>query len=807
MYLSTDNSDKLDKIIKRFEVSLRSFVADSLIQFIKSSTDLERELDILNSNIASSSIILSNEIKSKIEKKKKESKKVYSAIEYSYNSYINRTVASGEVPYISDLIDFIVFFINTRFQKFLGKNYFKSPQEFYYLAQNFKNIRNYLSHHASKNIDLKEAEESIRFISILMNIIEDKYFWYSSVIELLEFIDDFSKSITGNPLRIHNLDNIPFKHGKVIFRDKELRKISDSLLGKQNQLRTSDSLVIFGYGGVGKTALVIEFIYDLIKSILDKSFKMEIDFILFFTGKEEMLKVKETTGEYYVEKLKPQIKSFDELLKGIFRYLKIQNISQLEKDNKKGIIVVDNLETLPDSEKDKIIEFIRYGVPRNIKFIVTSREEENCEERLHLQEFKEVNNGVKFIDEYIAQNDLSLSLNDNEKNNLIKASRGNTLIIVLSVTRLNFGVSSFTEIIGDLNSSTQNMEQLVTFMYANTFERTIKYLESQGKPVSKILKVLSLYDEEMNIHAITTITDVQYSHAEEICNILATRLIVNKRYENFSLNEFAQKFVFVSQDNDIESDTYKVKISEYKNAIRKKMELIAKKKENPTLLSIFDDWAPTTDTDSLCIAEAFSMYDGQVAELRKLKGNKNQFKEALDRLSNDFTKIEAMTNHPYIKYQKARLFREVTENLENESDYNQLIAESYSHCVHSVNFFYQNIKITKSFASVLWIYGKFVKKGLNDLNKSIQLFEESRNIFLKLNSSKDKSIPFDDVYYKLLSELGDTYLTIYEKEKNDKKLKQKILYIITDLEILKSRSVGASFDFNKYIINYKNRIR
>ena len=185
MYLSTDNSDKLDKIIKRFEVSLRSFVADSLTQFIKSSTELEIELDTLNQNIGFSSIIFSNEIKSKIEKKKKEAQKVYSAINYSYNSYVSKTVTSGEVPYVSDLIDFIIFFINTHFQKFLSKNFFKSPQEFYYLAQNFKNIRNYLSHHASKNIDLKEAEESIRFISVLMNIIDDKYFWYSGVIELL----------------------------------------------------------------------------------------------------------------------------------------------------------------------------------------------------------------------------------------------------------------------------------------------------------------------------------------------------------------------------------------------------------------------------------------------------------------------------------------------------------------------------------------------------------------------------------------------------------------------------------------------
>ncbi|UKI16584.1 MAG: hypothetical protein L6V87_01410 [Ruminococcus sp.] len=64
-------------------------------------------------------------------------------------------------------------------------------------------------------------------------------------------------------------------------------------------MRKQVSMVLFGYGGVGKTALALEVVKQVIKDIQDNTTinGYRPDFILFFTAKEEALSFSSTTGK------------------------------------------------------------------------------------------------------------------------------------------------------------------------------------------------------------------------------------------------------------------------------------------------------------------------------------------------------------------------------------------------------------------------------------------------------------------------------------------------------------------------------
>ena len=66
----------------------------------------------------------------------------------------------------------------------------------------------------------------------------------------------------------------------------------EHLIGENEYSRVSGSTVIYGYGGVGKTALVIDFTYEILQKMQEDEFNSLYDFILFFSSKEEVLTTK-----------------------------------------------------------------------------------------------------------------------------------------------------------------------------------------------------------------------------------------------------------------------------------------------------------------------------------------------------------------------------------------------------------------------------------------------------------------------------------------------------------------------------------
>jgi hypothetical protein len=759
MYLSTPNCFELDNIIKSFEVSYRSFVVEKLKSKFASENDFLDAINELLLKVKPSSVINSNRNYKKLSDIKGKYIKHYQAISDCFSNYVSRNIEDNDVPFVSTVIDYVELFFDPTFvSSDLIKGF--SPIEFVGASEKYRKIRNDLSHPASSKISLSDTKEIFLFIKRLSLNLDDKYFWFVPKDIINRKIDALAQSISENPIKIHNLDEIAFAHQrKVICRENEINILKQYLFG--STYRNAGSIVIFGYGGLGKTALVLELIDEIIKDCIDKSNVNKLEFILFFTSKEEVLDYSQTTGNLQIKQLRKQISSFEEFRSKFFSTLKINDISDLEKS--RGIVVIDNIETLSESgEKDKIMNFISNSPP-TVQYILTSREEEECDKRMSLKGFEQSNRGEEFLGDYIKFNNLDVDL-QNKELELLKASKGNTLILILSLLRLNDKLSNITEIVSELNSiSSPNIETVSLFMYRNTFDRIVRELDSPD--TMRILTVISLYNEAVDLYSISKLSVVNnLTEVERICDRLASKLVLSKIEDYYELNEFANKFIFIKlRQNTIEEKELRGKIDDYRYSRRQKMRRLEEKKlSNTGLKAIMEDWYPRNNTDRLAIYDVYNLYRKAtelVGEHNNMAANQMKIE-----INDGFEEAEAMSAHPYIKFQKAKIYELFLKKQVRGYQLQELIADittCYEDIIITIKVDFKYIKNTKSYASVLWFYGQFLIYQFNHYSDALKYLDESKRVFEELGHC-EKS----EQYKGVLKSLKITYKELDSKTRN-----------------------------------------
>lgn len=91
------------------------------------------------------------------------------------------------------------------------------------------------------------------------------------------------------PVPINNFSEMPISDTVIVCRDNEINKVKNFVYGTVGALRKHHSLSIYGYGGVGKTALVLECLKGIVADLLDDTtindYKPE--YILFFSAKKK----------------------------------------------------------------------------------------------------------------------------------------------------------------------------------------------------------------------------------------------------------------------------------------------------------------------------------------------------------------------------------------------------------------------------------------------------------------------------------------------------------------------------------------
>lgn len=791
MYLSLEEIRLLDDAIKYFEVGFRTYIAKGLIAKYPTRELYKTAICGKKDNFRGEDIILSSKISSNLDGLSQQSKinSVYELlVETVQNTSIDdkQEVKKNGFLVISELISLTYIFGTDIFSELLLA--FNSREEYMYLAEEYRVVRNNIEHPGA-NISTFFYFEVNRFIMKALPCINDAYFWFASKEELRKKLDSLTVSINNSIHIVHNLSNLPKQKYKFVCRTKETDLIKTYLQGNEYGMGRMHYILISGFGGMGKTALIIEVIMQMIRDYNNGKTRDNrwFDFILFFTAKEEVLDVGEK-DEIEKYSIKSQISSLDDIKIELKRNLGTDNLQGI---NKKGLIVIDNFETLPDDEKTKINNYIIYESKQEVQFVITSRNDEHVDTnyQLQLKAFSE-NDGIDFIDKYIDENNLNIDLNMEEKRRLVLLCKGNTIVLVLSLNRIARGVQ-LNQVDSELATiGSETISNIVSFMAKNSFDEIYKQFTGSEEEINRILQILILYEDPIDKYSLKYLSETELVFVDKVVDALVSGLILEQHREEFAINEFARTYLLIKfKPNKIDFVRKQNAVMEYKRKLsHRKSALVDCRNRNPQIDSLLREWQPNNIIDELAILEAFEAYNhfgvGRFVNGRHKLSRNYQ----ISNINDYFKKIEETSTHPYIYAQKARIILPLLKlrNVNKKELVNSL-EDSFEKTIISVEMQYTNIKGTLSYASILRELGRFYLENVEkpDYEKAANNSEKAREIYLQINH-QDKYLYFTD--YNLLR----AYSGLYERTK-DKIYLTEIKALINEIQdagVMKSQRIN-----------------
>lgn len=740
MNLNSSLQSMLDTPTKAFEVALRCFVADNLLCQYPDEQSLKDEIQKRIDAIKGTHIILSGKIASSNILSAKEWPSFWSNTLFSRNCFLNKEhTISHDVVFLSQTI-LMTYLFQDLHGVFISS--FGSPEMYLYHADKYYQVRNALSHQASTIITDKDAQESIQFMRKRCQFIDTKYFWFRSSLELEKDMDIFETALLSKKPAIDNFDSVPFPSNVIVCREPELSSLFKYICGWDGtrKLRNRKHLVcVSGYGGIGKTSLVTEFISRLLNVMQEDSYDgLRPAFILFYSAKMQFIEFDQTSGSLYVRNRKKQFFSCEDLLAKFYKDLSIEGFD--DNWQKLGILIIDNLETLNGEERAKIIDYINYELPSSIQVIITTRIPEHADETITLRGFQS-DAGLDFINEYLTKNQISIDLTDEQKNELTKYSYGNSLVLVLALKRMASKKSSYRAIINELKQLPKSTDDnsISQFMFQNTIEELYSIYPQISETIKSVLICLSLRPEALSADVLALAhKDSSIDEIDDILQLLTQYLVVEKAGDSYSINEFANHFIMTSLAL---SSAAKAKwesnlLSAMHMVEEQKMSVDEFKLNYPKLSEVLSEWCGTEENENLAICHAFTLY-----EYKKIITSGNAAYE-IDNMNREFDYIEHMYSaHPYVFYQRARILKELRQDHIIGDEYNHLIKSNYDSCLMMINSpSFAQIKNTRTYPSILWIYAMFLLSS-NSLEPASHYADDAVKNFERL-SIKDSD--YDD---------------------------------------------------------------
>ena len=466
-------------------------------------------------------------------------------------------------------------------------------------------------------------------------------------------------------------------------------------------------------------------------------------------------------------------KSADELIQLILSELSIETFRKFKDE---GLIVIDNLETLPLEEREKIKTFVDTQTPSEMQFILTSRNSEEYDVNFKLAGF-DSSGGIAFIDSYNEENSLDTNLTYDEKEQLLSLAQGNTLVLVLSLRRLSKNLATveglktefsnangWKSLKSSLTATPSNTYEVVAeFMYKDTFEHIEAVFGEHKGLFYKILKVFAVIpNDSTDISTICLLTKEAYPNVEAIMDVLCNYLIIEKRETQYALNSFAEKYIVGRFLPDAEQyNSLSAEIASRQRDVKRSLEQLNEDiKNRPPLAKIMSDWQIITDIDRINAAKVYELY-GEVK--RDCDGNgRFRVATALEDALKKCEEAEKLTAHPFIKYQRARILQIIDNSCVLEERHADSIQKAFSDAIYSIKTIgqYAGIAQTKSYAALLWIYGQHLA-DTHDYPHSIRYLEEAKISF-------EEQALSDQQYYQCCTRLGTVYLDYYLQDRSDR---------------------------------------
>lgn len=798
-YLSVYKQDQLDIPTKSFEVAYRSYVAQHILAAYPEKTALQtalqKQVDVLDQSTAVMSGQIKGIISDNLAGKKWEA--FWENLQFmECCSLAQRHVESHDVLYLSLSVT-LTFSFRDLFLDIIKE--FPDVTDYIRKATSYREVRNALSHRGSRLISSEQADEAVDFMRRAKNAIGDKFFWYKPWNEISNDIDKYMSS--SKPFIAENIDEIPFSESEIVCREQEISSLFKYICNWDGlrKVRNSKHLVcIAGYGGIGKTALVTEFIKRLISQLATESFEgLRPDFILFFTAKEEKLEYDPHTGKLVSHRVNKQFSSFEELKNKVYSQLKINEFA--DDWNYSGILVIDNLETLDAENRKKLVDFIYYDVPSCIRVIITTRIPEEADELIKLRGFQ-AEEGLVFIREYIEKNNLDVVLSDSEINNLVANSYGNPLVLVLALKRLSTKVITYGSLIRELKQLPNNANRSVSsFMYQNTIEEIMHNHPDRKEAIHRVLQSMSVYDGPLNKEVLATANKLDVENVEDILDILAKYLVIERIGDSYVINSFANEFILVSMSADT---TTKISIrngiwAAVNESTRNKETLNDYLKNYDKLKSVISDWQGDSDKECFAIAKAFVLYEDR----SRITPANADFE--IQQICDEFELlIKQNSAHPYVYYQRARILKELRRLGLVEDEYNAQIEDDFDRCLILINDrSFRAIQNTRTFPSILWIFSQFLL-DVGKLQKAALNIEQAVQVFRNLGDTSHN-------YYDALAVQGIVEIKLYVTnmlQKSHLKIARSNYAEIVERRLKKAGNLDPINEFEKHVNTLKQEL-
>jgi tetratricopeptide (TPR) repeat protein len=318
-------------------------------------------------------------------------------------------------------------------------------------------------------------------------------------------------------------------------RDFELDKLFEYL----SPNFTRKSILIYGFGGVGKTALAIEAAKQCWESKSNHALEdiPKFDSIIYITFKEFYFR---PDGIHRLPNGQSSLQDIFRVIIDIYDISIINELSEKDKTEKiyqllkkqRNLLIVDNIDALDDVEQRKVISFIDY-VPSPTKVIITSRCQISSSVSVKINSLNE-NDSIKLILNQFEQKQLNLISPDQIAYRLYKKFQGIPIALICAVGQLslNFTIESVLDTHNSNPNSTP--EELAFFC----FENSLKPLK--GKPSHKLLMAMVIFSNSSCRKAIIHVSAIgSNAHAIDnsftMLNQLSLVTTDNNRYDLVSI--------------------------------------------------------------------------------------------------------------------------------------------------------------------------------------------------------------------------------------------------------------------------------
>lgn len=350
----------------------------------------------------------------------------------------------------------------------------------------------------------------------------------------------------------HNLPNPEFDDTGYIGRKKEIRDLKELLQNNKHQI-----VSIIGNGGLGKTALTVKVLYELIDDIDN-----EYEAVLWVTLKTRTL----SYGEFnYLENT---VRDIPELMNEMEKQMVFSSDKTSEEnileflDSFKTLLVLDNLETINSNE---IMSFLK-KIPEKSKVLITSRHGLGELEYRYTLEGLSLNDAAAYFRELSKYYGLKLHELEQSKIKEIVVDNlySNPLSIKWFITSIFKGL--------DINTLLNNKGDLIEFCMSNVYDK----LSDNSK---HILQLFLIEKYDLSYGEIDFYLDIDPVMLRGSINeMLSTNMVVLKA-GTYILNEMAKDYLSKFYPP---SDQFFLSINKRRKEINALLQSVSTLKENDT---------------------------------------------------------------------------------------------------------------------------------------------------------------------------------------------------------------------------------